>query len=50
MLENEENGSLSFLDIGITHEHSKFVTSVYCKPTFSGIFTNFESYMRHALY
>ena len=44
-LEIEENGSLSFLDITITRENNKFVTSVYCKPTFSGIFTNFESFI-----
>ena len=43
--EIEENGSLSFLDITITRENNKFVTSVYRKPTFSGIFTNFESFI-----
>ena len=43
--EIEENGSLSFLDITITRENNKFVTSVYRKPTFSGIFTNFESFV-----
>ena len=42
--EIEENGSLSFLDITITREN-KFVTSVYRKPTFSGVFTNFESFI-----
>ena len=42
--EIEENGSLSFLDITITRGNNKFVTSVYRKPTFSGIFTNFESF------
>ena len=41
----EENGSLSFLDITITCENNKFVTSVYRKPTFSGVFTNFESFI-----
>ena len=45
MSEIEENGSLSFLDITITRENNKFVTSVYRKPTFSGIFTNFESFV-----
>ena len=45
MSEIEENGSLSFLDITITRENNKFVTSVYRKPTFSGIFTNFESFI-----
>ena len=40
-----ENSSLSFLDIKISRENNKFVTSVYCKPTFSGVFTNFESFI-----
>ena len=43
--EIEENGSLSFLDISIARENNKLVTSVYRKPTFSGIFTNFESFI-----
>ena len=41
----EENGSLSFLDIKISRENNKFVISVYRKPTFSGVFTNFESFI-----
>ena len=44
--EIEENSSLSFLDITITRENSKFVKSVYRKPTFSGVFTNFESFIQ----
>ena len=43
--EIEENGLLSFLDITITRENNKFVTSVYCKHTFNGAFTNFESFI-----
>ena len=43
--EIEENGSLLFLDITITPENNKFVTSVYSKPTFSGVFTNFERFI-----
>ena len=43
--EIEENGSLSFLDIKISRENNKFVASVYLKPTFSGVFTNFESFI-----
>ena len=43
--EIEQNGSLSFLDIKISRENNKFVTSVYRKPTFSGVFTNFESFI-----
>ena len=41
----EENGSLSFLDITITRENNTFVTSIYRKPTFSGVFTNFGSFI-----
>ena len=43
--EIEGNGSLSFLDIKISRENNKFVTSVYRKPTFSAVLTNFESFI-----
>ena len=43
--EIEMNKSLSFLDIKIVRENNKFTTSVYRKPTFSGVFTNFESFI-----
>ena len=43
--EIEENGSLLFLDIKISHENKKFGTSVYRKPTFRGAFRNFESFI-----
>ena len=38
-------GSLSFLDTKISRENNEFVTSVYRKPTFNGVFTNFESFI-----
>ena len=41
--EMEQNDSLSLLDIKISRENNKFVTSAYRKPAFSGVFTNFES-------
>ena len=41
----EQNGSLSFLDIKISRENNKFVTSVHRKSTFSEVFTNFESFI-----
>ena len=44
-LEIEKNGSLSFLDVKISRQNNKFVTSVYRKPTFTGVFTNFESFI-----
>ena len=43
--EIEQNSSLSFLDITISCENNKFVTSVYRKPMFCGVFTNFESFI-----
>ena len=42
-VEKENVGSLSFLDVKICRKNGKFVTSVYRKPTFSGVFTNYES-------
>ena len=44
-VEREENDSLSFLDIKIFRDNEKFQTSVYRKPTFSGVLTNFESFL-----
>ena len=40
----EANQSLSFLDMKITSKNNRFVTSVYCKSTFRGVLTNFESF------
>ena len=36
---------MSFLDIKIIRELNSFSTSVYRKPTFSGVFTNFDSFI-----
>ena len=43
--ETEMNGSLSFLDMKIFRENDKFVTSVFRKETFSGVYTNFTSFI-----
>ena len=45
MLEKEIDGRLSFLDINIFREKGKFVTNVYRKKTFSGVYTNFNSFI-----
>ena len=42
--EQEKNGKLSFLNIEMSWEKRKFVTTVYRKPTFSGVYTHFESF------
>ena len=41
----ETNKTLSFLDITICRSDNSFVTSVYRKPTFTRLFTNFESFL-----
>ena len=44
-VEKENVGSLAFLDMKICRRNGKFVTSVYRKPTFSGVYTNYESFI-----
>ena len=43
--EHENIGSLWFLDVKICRKNNEFVTSVYRKPTFSRVFTNYESFI-----
>ena len=43
--QTENENSILFLDIKITRDNNKFMTSVYRKPTFSGVFTNFGSFI-----
>ena len=42
---HEHNKSFLFLDVKICWENNKLTTSVYRKPTFSGVFTNFKSFI-----
>ena len=44
-IETELDGSPSFLDVKIFRENEKFVTSVFRKDTFSGVYTNFISFI-----
>ena len=44
-IEIEINGSLFFLDMKIFGENDKFVSSVFRKKTFSGVYTNFVSFI-----
>ena len=41
----EVNGSLSFLDVLISQNNKGFTTKVYHKPTFSGVYFNFNSFI-----
>ena len=43
-IETEQNNKISFLDIIVIREQSKFTTSVYRKPTFS-VYTHFDSFL-----
>ena len=36
---------MSFLDIEVSRKKGKLVTTVYRKPTFSGVYTHFESFL-----
>ena len=43
--EEEKNGKMSFSDVEISPENSKFETTVYRKPTFGGVYTQFGSFL-----
>ena len=43
--ECEKQNRMSFLDIAIIRENITFTTSVYRKPTFSGFYTHFDSFL-----
>ena len=45
-MEIEKENKLSFLDIEIIREKDKFTTAIYRKPTLSGIYSNFKSFLR----
>ena len=36
---------LSFLDVEIKRKQGKFTTTIYQKPSFSGVYSNFESFL-----
>ena len=44
-IETEISRSISFLDVKIFWENNKFVTSVFRKEMFSGVYTNFISFI-----
>ena len=43
--EQEVNGNLAFLDVEVSRQQDKFVTTVYRKPAFSGMYTHFDSFV-----
>ena len=44
-IESEKQNRMPFLDIQIIREDKRFITSVYRKSTFSGVYTHFDSFL-----
>ena len=44
-MEEENNGQLPFLDVLVERRDSSFLTSVYRKPTFTGLYLNWHSFV-----
>ena len=45
IIENEKQNRMFFLYVQIIREDKTFTTSAYCKPTFSGVYTHFDSFL-----
>ena len=43
--ETEDSNNFSLLDVKITQQNKQFVTSIFPKATFSGVFTNYNSFI-----
>ena len=43
-IKTEQNSKIPFLDVNVIRELGRFVTSVYRKPTFTGVYTHFDSF------
>lgn len=43
-MEKEENNSLSFLDVTVTRSGNNLISSIFRKPTFTGLGTSYFSY------
>ena len=43
-MEGEEERRLPFMDVLVRREQNRFTTSVYRKPTFTGLYTRWDSY------
>ena len=45
VIRERKSDKLSFLDVEISRQNSKFVTTVYRKPNFSGVYTHYDSFI-----
>ena len=43
--DKKKREKLSFLDVEVIREQAKFTTTIYRKPTFSVVYSNFESFL-----
>ena len=43
--EKEKTGKMSILGVEVSQENGKIVTIVYRKPTFSGVYNHFETFL-----
>ena len=44
-IENEKQNRMFILNVQIICEDKTFTTSVYCRPTFIGVYTHFGSFL-----
>ena len=44
-IETEQENKISFLDVNVIRKQGEFITNVYRKPTFSGVYTHFDSFL-----
>ena len=46
-VETERQNKFSFLDIEVIREQGKFSTTIYYKPTFSGVYSKLQNSMQN---
>ena len=44
-MKTEQNNKITFLDLNFIREQGKFTRNTCRKPTFSGVYTHFESFL-----
>ena len=45
LFETKKDEQMPFLDVNVFHDNGKFLTNVYRKETFTGVYTNFPSFI-----
>ena len=44
-IETKQSNKISLLDVNFIREQGKFITNVYQKPDFSGVYTHFNRFL-----